>query len=71
MSVTAVKEVSLVLVSYVDKDGKEITQLAVVGDRNVNLLNNDKLGFGKETPQGPAVHWIKDGVLKLMKRVSS
>ena len=68
-TVTAVQPVNLVLVSYVDERGLPVTQLAVVGENNVNLLESRGLGFSKTTtPQGSATKWLVDGVMKLLKR---
>lgn len=68
-TVTAVQPVSLALVSYVDERGITVTQLAVVGENNVNLLESRALGFSKSaTPQGSASKWLVDGVRKLIKK---
>lgn len=67
--VIAVQPVSLALVSYVDERGATVTQLAVVGENNVNLLESRSLGITQSTtPKGPASSWLTKGVLKYLKK---
>lgn len=68
-TVLGVQKVSLALVSYADESGTIITQLAVVGDSNVNMLESRTLGFSKSTtPQGKASKWLTDGILSLLAK---
>ena len=61
---------TMALVSYVDEVGQTITQLAIVGDKNVNLLESRSLGMSKvTTPQGRASKWLTDGILAMAKKV--
>ncbi len=64
-TVLAAKKVDVALVSYVDEAGHTKTQLAVVGDNTVHLIESRTLGISKETtPQGTASEWLKKGVLE-------
>lgn len=64
-TVIDVKEVKLLLVSYASDDGQVVVQLALAGTNNVNLLESRGLGFGQvTTPKGPAVQWLRDGILE-------
>lgn len=66
-TVIAAKKVDLALVSYVDESGRVLTQLAIVGDNTVHLLESRHFGVSKETtPQGIAHEWLKNGVLEKM-----
>lgn len=57
------------LVSYVDEAGQVVTQLAIIGDNNVNLLESRNLGLSKTTtPQGKASKWLTEGVLATVKK---
>ena len=63
----AVQPVQLVLISYADERGMDVTQLALVGDNNVHLLESRSLGLNNgQTPQGRASKWLADGVFKKM-----
>lgn len=67
--VVAVKGVDLVLVTYTDEAGQQITQLAVVGDNQVHLLEGRALGFARTTtPQGVANPWLRDGIFEKLGR---
>ena len=60
---------TMALVSYVDESGQTVTQLAVVGEQNVNLLESRALGVTKtSTPQGRASKWLTDGILAMVKK---
>lgn len=63
-TVVGAKEVKLALVSYTDGDGNLQSQLAVVGDNTVHLLNSKELGLANATSAGPAATWLKNGVFK-------
>lgn len=68
-TVEAAKLVNLALVTYVDDYGKKTTQLTLVGDNNLHLLNMKDLGLSNEkTISGLAADWIRDGVFKILKR---
>jgi hypothetical protein len=68
-SVQDAKLVHLALVSYTDQRGQRITQLAVVGENNVHLLEGKLLGFSPlQTPQGVASDWLRDGIFELLKK---
>jgi hypothetical protein len=68
-TVLATKVVDLALVTYMDERNIQRTQLAIVGDNHVHLLDPRPMGFGKEPlPQGIAANWIRDGVLRMLGR---
>ena len=57
------------LVSYADESGQVITQLAIIGENNVNLLESRALGIAKATtPQGRASKWLTDGIMAFTKK---
>ena len=60
----------LALVSYVDQNGNEVTQFAIVGDNTVVLIDRKEMGIaGQErTPSGFATGWLRDGILVKMGR---
>lgn len=63
--VLSAKSVELVLISYADESGFVRTQLALVGDNNVHLLDSRPFGISREpTPQGVANSWLRDGVFE-------
>lgn len=62
-SVQGAKLVSLALVTYTDDQNRKITQLAVVGDKNIHLLEGKMMGFSNTTtPQGHAQDWLRDAI---------
>ena len=68
-TVLAAKGVDLALITYVDEQGTQITQLAVVGDNRVHVLDGKPMGFSKvTTPQGLANDWLRDGVFSKLGR---
>lgn len=68
-TVASAKEVSLAIVTYADEYGVQQTQLAVVGDNNVHMLEGRAMGFSKNTtPQGQAKEWLKNGIFKALGR---
>lgn len=72
MTVQDAKLVNLALVSYTDKDGRKYTQLAVVGESTVHLLEGKSTGFSNvTTPQGKSSDWLRDGVFKLLQSGSN
>lgn len=65
----AVKPVDLVLVSYRDAYNVERTQLGIVGENSVHLLEGRSMGFSSTTtPTGRAMNWLRDGVFKMLGR---
>lgn len=68
-TVASAKEVSLAIVTYADEYGVQQTQLAVVGENNVHMLEGRSMGFSKNTtPQGQAKEWLRDGIFKALGR---
>lgn len=69
-TVLAAKGVDIALITYTDERGQQFTQLAVVGDNRVHLIEGRAMGFSRATtPQGVAQDWLRDGVFaKLGKR---
>lgn len=66
-TVLAAKSVDLALITYIDDRGQQQTQLGVVGDNNVHLLESRVLGISKSTtPQGVASEWLSKGVFEKM-----
>ena len=62
-TVFAVAEVKMVLVSYVDESGREVTQPAIVGKNNATMLNAADFGFSRtSTPVGAARDWLLRGI---------
>lgn len=66
-TVLAVKEVSIALVTYNDENGETQSQLALVGDNTIHLLNGRAMGISNTTTQGQASEWLKEGVFKKLK----
>jgi hypothetical protein len=63
--VQGAKRVDLALVTYTDESNVQQTQLAIIGDNNVHLLEGRTLGFSKNTtPQGNASEWLKKGIFE-------
>jgi hypothetical protein len=63
--VLAAKRVELALVTYTDETNTQQTQLAVIGENTVHLIEGRALGFSKNTtPQGTASDWIKKGIFE-------
>lgn len=68
-TVIGAKAVEIALVTYTDEAGQQFTQLAVVGDNNVHLIEGRVLGISRTaTPQGVASDWLRDGVFKKLGR---
>lgn len=68
-TVIAAKKVDLVLVTYLDEYNQQQSQLAVVGENTVHLLESRRLGMSvNTTPQGIATQWLRDGVFKALGR---
>ena len=63
--VLAAKRVELALVTYTDETNTQHTQLAVIGDNNVQLLEGRMMGLTKNTtPQGTASEWLRKGIFE-------
>jgi len=68
-TVLAAKGVDLALITYIDEQGTQFTQLAVVGDNLVHVLDGKPMGFSRvTTPQGVANAWLRDGVFEKLGR---
>lgn len=66
-TVVGAKAVELAFVTYVDDHGNTMSQLAVVGDKTLHLLDNRTVGMGSErTPSGRATEWLREGVFKAL-----
>ena len=66
-SVKAAKFVNIAVVQWTDDEGLEHSQIAIVGDNNVNLLSGKVTGFGVSTKQGPASPMLRDAILKKLR----
>ncbi len=68
MTVTSAKEVKLAVVTYRDQDNQEHTQLMVVGDSTVIMLDGRGLGYStRPEPGGIANKRIADAVIAALK----
>ena len=68
-TVLGAKIVEVALVTYLDERGQQQTQLAVVGDNNVHLLESRQFGISKNTtPQGVASEWLTKGIFEKLGR---
>lgn len=66
-TVVGAKIVELALVSYQDESNQTVSQLAVVGENEVHLLESRVFGLSKVTTrQGPASAWMAEGVMKAL-----
>lgn len=64
-TVQGAKRVELALVTYTDDSNVQHTQLAIVGENNIHLLEGRASGFSKNTtPQGNASDWLKKGIFE-------
>ena len=67
--VQAVKRVELALVTFTDESNQQHCTLAVVGEKNVHLLEGRSLGFSKNTtPSGRAGAWLKEAIFSMLKK---
>ena len=67
-SLLAAKRVELAILTYTDERNQQITQLAVVGNNTVHLIDAQIVGMSRyRTPQGVANQWLADKVLKALK----
>ena len=68
-TVVAAKKVELVLITYTNEQAEQITQLGVLGDNLVHLIDGQALGFSRtRTPQGTANEWLAKGVFDKVGR---
>ena len=62
-TVLSAKTVELAIVSYTDVEGMERTQLCVVGDKTVLMLDSKGLGISNRgEPSGVAAPWLRDAL---------
>lgn len=62
-TVLDVRRVELVLVTYINDDGRQITQPSLVGKNAAMMLNAPDFGFGRTaTPVGEARPWLLKGI---------
>jgi hypothetical protein len=67
LDVVAAKSVELALVTWIDATGREVTQLAIIGDNNVHLLEGRSMGFGAfSTLQGTASKDLTRNIFKAL-----
>jgi hypothetical protein len=70
-TVQGAKLVNLAMVSWTDENGRKLTQLAVVGDNTVHLLEGKGMGFSSTTtPQGMAKDWLKEAIFNALQSTS-
>ena len=68
-TVLGAKVVEFALVTYMDESNQQQTQLAIVGDNHVHLIESRGLGISKSTtPQGVASDWLVKGVFEKLGR---
>ena len=68
-TVQGAKHVDLALVTYTDESNTQHTQLAIVGDNNVHLIEGRALGFSKNTtPQGVASEWLRKLIFEKLEK---
>lgn len=67
-TVIAAKRVELALVTYTDESNTQFTQLAIVGENNVHLIEGRAMGFSKNsTPQGSASEWLRKAIFEKLQ----
>lgn len=65
----AAKPVELALVTYTDESNTQHTQLAIIGENNVHLIEGRSMGFSKNsTPQGSASEWLRKAIFEKLGR---
>lgn len=65
----AAKPVELALVTYTDESNTQFTQLAIIGENNVHLVEGRAMGFSKNsTPQGSASEWLRKAIFEKLGR---
>jgi hypothetical protein len=63
-TVLGAKRVEIALVTYTDETNTPQTQLAIIGENNVHLLEGRAMGLSKvTTPQGNASSWLRDAIM--------
>lgn len=68
--VLGAKRVELALVTYTDDSNVQHTQLAVVGENTIHLLEGRSMGFSKSTtPFGTASDWLKKGIFEKLSPI--
>lgn len=68
-TVLGAKIVEFALITYLDESNQQQTQLAIVGDNKVHLIESRSIGISKSTtPQGVASEWIVKGVFEKLGR---
>lgn len=68
-TVIAAKPVELALVTYTDESNTQFTQLAIIGENNVHLVEGRAMGFSKNsTPQGSASEWLRKAIFEKLGR---
>ena len=67
-TVLSAKLVDLALVSYIDNDGAQHTQLCIVGEHNTIMLDGRALGYSKTPdPGGMASPWLHEAAKKALQ----
>ena len=62
------KKVDVALITFRDENNVQQTQLAVVGENTVHLLESRSLGMSKNTTrQGTASEWLAKAVIEALK----
>lgn len=70
--VLGAKRVELALVSYTDESNSQHTQLAIIGDNTIHLIEGRSLGLSRNTtPQGRASEWLKTAIFEKLATPSS
>lgn len=70
-TVQSAKLVNLAIVSYTDVDGAQRTQLCVLGDKTVLMLDSKGIGISNRSePSGVAANWLKDAVFETLTNIS-
>ena len=71
-TVLAAKRVDLALVTYTDETNTQQTQLAVIGENSIHLIEGRALGFSRNTtPQGSASEWLRNGIFKKLEEAAA
>lgn len=54
--------------TYTDESNTQFTQLAIVGENNVHLIEGRAMGFSKNsTPQGSASEWLRKAIFEKLQ----
>lgn len=66
--VQGAKRVELALVTFTDESNQQHCTLAVIGEKNVHLLEGRANGFSKNTtPSGPAASWLAQAIFDALE----